>query len=193
MTTSTEVKQITVAFLNAQKKIESVIKDSSNPFFKSKYADLTAVIDACKDKLNAEGIAILQPINGMTVETILIHTSGEWFSSQTPIVSKDDHNPQALGSAITYAKRYGLQSMVLLPAEDDDGQRAVIAPKYVDPKTPMVSMPMLTLIHTLISVKGYDKEKIKAQYKIQSSKELTYIQAKEIIDMLQKLPDIKKI
>lgn len=124
MKTSTEIKQITNAFLKAQRKIESVIKDAANPYFNSKYADLTAVIDACKDKLNAEGIAILQPIDGLTVETILVHESGEWFSSSTPIVSKDEKNPQALGSAITYAKRYGLQSMVLLPAEDDDGSKA---------------------------------------------------------------------
>lgn len=123
MKTSESIIKIAPAFLKAQKNIQSVIKDSNNPFFKSKYADLTAVIDACKDHLNKEGIAILQPVEGMTVETILMHESGEWFSSSTPIVSKDEHNPQALGSAITYAKRYGLQSMVLLPAEDDDGNK----------------------------------------------------------------------
>lgn len=110
-----------MAFLKAQKKIESVIKESTNPFFHSKYADLTAVIEACKEKLNNEDIAILQPLDGMNVETILIHISGEWFSSSTPIVCKVANDPQALGSAITYAKRYGLQSMVLLPAADDDG------------------------------------------------------------------------
>ena len=132
MKTSTEIVKITGAFLKAQKEIESVIKDKTNPFFKSKYADLTGVIDACKDKLNKQGIAILQPIDGMTVETILIHDSGEWFSSSTPIVSKEVNNPQALGSAITYAKRYGLQSMVLLPASDDDGQ---LASKEVPTKT----------------------------------------------------------
>jgi hypothetical protein len=124
MNKSESIIKITPAFLSAQKKIVSVIKDSSNPYYMSKYADLTAVIDACKDKLNAEGIAILQPIDGMSVETILVHESGEWFSSSTPIVSKDEKDPQKLGSAITYAKRYGLQSMILLPAEDDDGHDA---------------------------------------------------------------------
>lgn len=132
MKTSTEIVKITGAFLKAQKKIESVIKDQTNPYFKSKYADLSAVIEACKDKLNDQGIAILQPIDGMNVETILIHESGEWFSSLTPIVSKEANNPQMLGSAITYAKRYGLQSMVLLPAEDDDGNVASTT-KEVDP------------------------------------------------------------
>ena len=124
MKTSESIIKITASFLKAQKKIESVIKDQTNPYFKSKYADLTGVIEACKSKLNAEGIIILQPIDGMNVETILIDLSGEWFSSSTPIVCKEPNNPQALGSAITYAKRYGLQSMVLLPAEDDDGEGA---------------------------------------------------------------------
>ncbi len=124
MKTSESILKITPAFLKAQKNIESVIKDQTNPYFKSKYADLTGVIDACKDKLNAEDIAVLQPIDGMSVETVLVHTSGEWFSSLTPIVCKEANNPQALGSAITYAKRYGLQSMVLLPAEDDDANKA---------------------------------------------------------------------
>lgn len=124
MKTSESIIKITPAFLKAQQKIESVIKDATNPYFKSKYADLTSVIDACKTQLNANDIAILQPIDGMSVETILVHTSGEWFSSSTPIVCKAQNDPQALGSAITYAKRYGLQSMVLLPAEDDDGQTA---------------------------------------------------------------------
>jgi hypothetical protein len=124
MKKSESIAKITPAFLEAQQNIESVIKDSNNPYYKSKYADLTSVIEACKDKLNAQGIAILQPINGMELETILIHSSGEWYSSTTPIVVKEENNPQALGSAITYAKRYGLQSMVLLPAEDDDGNMA---------------------------------------------------------------------
>lgn len=137
MKTSESIVKITSAFLAAQRKIESVIKDSSNPYFNSKYADLTSVIEACKKHLNDNDIAILQPIDGMMVETILIHTSGEWFSSYTPIevrrtkvTTKDDvttetlSDPQAMGSAITYAKRYGLQSMVLLPAEDDDGNSA---------------------------------------------------------------------
>jgi len=124
MKTSDTIVKITTAFLKAQKRIKPAKKDSENPFFKSMYADFGAVVDSCRDILNAEGISILQPIDGLNVETILIHESGEWFSSLTPIVSKDANNPQALGSAITYARRYGLQSMVLLPSEDDDGNQA---------------------------------------------------------------------
>lgn len=124
MKTSTEITNITADFLVAQKEIKGAVKNATNPYFNSKYADLTAVIDACKKELNKNGIAVLQPIDGMSVETILVHFSGEWFSSLTPIVCKSQNDPQALGSAISYARRYGLQSMVLMPAEDDDGNNA---------------------------------------------------------------------
>ncbi len=134
MKTSETITKITPAFLAAQKKIDAAVKDEKNPHFGNTFASHKSVIEACKDKLNDEGIAVLQPIDGMTVETVLVHVSGEWFSSSTPIVSKDEHNPQALGSAITYAKRYGLQSMVLLPAEDDDGIAASHTQNVVETK-----------------------------------------------------------
>jgi hypothetical protein len=139
MLTSKTITKIIPAFLEAQKKIESVVKSEVNSYFNSKYAGLKDVVDACKDKLNSVGIIVLQPIVGMTVETVLIHESGEYFSSSTPIVTKitktvrEDiktgikttsetvSDPQALGSAISYARRQGLQSMVLIPAADDDG------------------------------------------------------------------------
>lgn len=124
MNSSNEIKTIAPAYLKAQKKIGAAVKGSVNPFFKSKYADLGSVMEACKDILNENGISVLQPVVNDTVETILMHESGEWFSSSTKIISKADNDPQAQGSAITYARRYGLQSMVFIPAEDDDGERA---------------------------------------------------------------------
>lgn len=122
MTKSESIVKISQALIKAQKNIKSVTKDASNPYFKSKYADLASVINACKDELNNEGITILQPVDGMNVETLLLHESGEYISAQTPIVCKSQNNPQDLGSAITYARRYGLQSMIFLPSVDDDGE-----------------------------------------------------------------------
>jgi hypothetical protein len=124
MKTSKEILNIAGAFIKAQTGIGAAIKNAENPYFKSDYADLSAVIEACKKELNRNSIAVLQPIRKNFVETILMHVSGEWFSSMTPIVCKTQNDPQALGSAITYARRYGLQSMVLLPAKDDDGNEA---------------------------------------------------------------------
>lgn len=194
MKTSTEITKITASFLKAQKKIESVIKDKTNPYFKNKYADLTGVIDACKDKLNSEGIAILQPIDGMNVETILIHESGEWFSSLTPIVSKEANNPQMLGSAITYSKRYGLQSMVLLPADDDDGVSASKEVKKTETvkQTIKLATPFqLKKIFTLLPLKGKTKEGIYRAYNVKSLTELEINQASAIIDKLDKMTDLK--
>lgn len=114
--------------MKAQKEIGAAKKGAINPFFKSKYADLGSVMEACKEKLNKQGIVVLQPIitnqNGVCVETILLHESGEYISGKMQIVCKEANNPQAQGSAITYARRYGLQSMVFIPGEDDDAEKA---------------------------------------------------------------------
>jgi len=134
MKTSETTKQISKALLKAQKAMSSAKKDSLNPFFKSNYADLTAVLEAIKEPLNNAGITILQPhhtqVIGDTlhhfVETILLHDeSSEYISSITPIICAKQNDPQAFGGAVTYARRYGLQSLVSLPAEDDDGESAM--------------------------------------------------------------------
>lgn len=128
MQTSTTIKEIAPALLKAQKSIGAASKDSVNPFFKSKYADLGAVMETCKGPLNENGIIVLQPVGsddlGVYVETILLHESGEYISDRMRISVKAQNDPQAQGSAITYARRYGLQSMVFIPAEDDDAEKA---------------------------------------------------------------------
>lgn len=129
MKTSTTITNIAVALLKAQTVMGAASKGSSNPYFKSKYADFNSVLEACKEALNSNGITILQPHDGTMVETILLHTSGEYISSTTNIVVAKQNDPQAYGSAITYARRYGLQSLVSLPAEDDDGEGAMIRTK----------------------------------------------------------------
>ncbi|NJO64181.1 MAG: ERF family protein [Richelia sp. RM2_1_2] len=129
MKTSDSIVNITKALLTAQRKMEAAVKGSKNPYFKSNYADYNAVLEASKPHLNEVGIAILQPHKttelGTFVETILLHESGEFISSETLVSVAKQNDPQALGSAITYARRYGLQSLISLPAEDDDGEKAM--------------------------------------------------------------------
>lgn len=121
--------KIIPALIRAKFNMGAALKDSSNPFFKSKYADLNAVKAACEPALAAEKIAVFQPTvqkDGKNyVQTLLLHESGEWFSADTEIVCAKQNDPQALGSAITYARRYGLQSLVGLGAEDDDAEGAM--------------------------------------------------------------------
>ena len=102
-------------------------KGAANPFFKSKYANLEEVIKVVKDAFSAYGLCFVQfPISGegtAGVETIILHESGEFISNEFLLkCSKAD--PQGMGSAITYARRYGLQSACGIPSEDDDGNAA---------------------------------------------------------------------
>jgi hypothetical protein len=123
---SETLSKLATALVKAQAEIKFAAKDSSNPFFKSKYADLPAVIEAVKPALNKHGISFLQIVTLDGVETMLLHESGEFISGVTPVVTAKANDPQALGSAISYAKRYGLQAIVGVPADvDDDGESAM--------------------------------------------------------------------
>lgn len=142
MKTSKEFKNITEALLKAQVIMEGAVKEAKNPYFKSTYADLPAVMEVCKKPLNDNGITILQPIMNDVLETYLIHTSGEWLCSETKIVCKEEANPQAYGSAITYARRYGLQSLLFIPAEDDDGEKAINRQKAIEKPLQHIAQPV---------------------------------------------------
>lgn len=125
MKQSDSIKTLMPDLIKAQGAIEAVAKDSKNPHFGNRYADLSSLLEEVRGKLNSNRIVILQPVIGDLVETRLIHESGEWISDEgVRIVMKDTTNPQAQGSAITYAKRYGLMSFLAIPTEDDDGEQA---------------------------------------------------------------------
>ena len=138
MNCSPSTSKISAALLLAQKEISGAKKGATNPFFKMKYSDLGSVMEACKDAFNNHGITVLQPIvyvEGVnTLKTILLHESGEYIESSMKVSCKNPDNPQEMGSAITYAKRYALQALAFIPSEDDDGEaaskpsRAVIEP-----------------------------------------------------------------
>ena len=124
---SSSIVKIAAALLKAQKAMGNATKGAKNPFFKSTYADLNSIREAAIPALNTNGVSVLQPtcvIDGKNyVETVLLHESGEWVSSLTDIVNgKGD--AQGEGSGISYARRYGLQSLLNIGAVDDDGEAA---------------------------------------------------------------------
>lgn len=131
---------IATALAKAQTEMGAALKSANNPHFKSKYADLSSVVSACMPALNSNGIAVIQPTGedetGRYVETVLIHgASGQSLSCRVPlIVQKNDM--QGYGSAVTYARRYGLMSMAGIAPEDDDGNAAAKAPPRSEPKAP---------------------------------------------------------
>ena len=125
---SDQLDKLAPALCRAQGKIKHAVKDSKNPFFKSNYADLTSVWDAIRDAFQAEGLSVAQcpqvlDSGAPVLETTLMHTSGQWISSRVPL-NPVKNDPQGIGSAITYARRYALQSIAGVCADDDDGEAA---------------------------------------------------------------------
>jgi len=130
MKTSESIKQIAEALVLAQKEIRFAVKDSTNPHYKSKYANINSVIDAVKAPLNNNGIALIQSLspsddNKLHLTTRLIHSSGEWIED-TAVCPIQKQDPQGLGSAISYIRRYSLSAMCAVYADDDDGQSAAL-------------------------------------------------------------------
>lgn len=124
---SESIAALAAALAKAQGEIKGAAKDTANPFFKSKYADLASVWEACRAELTKNGLSVIQTTddggNGITVVTTLAHSSGEWIRGRlTMRPVKDD--PQGVGSAITYARRYALAAIVGVAPEDDDGNAA---------------------------------------------------------------------
>lgn len=126
-TKSDNITDLAESLSIAQGAIENAEKTSANPFFKSSYADLASIWDAIRCPLSANGLAIMQLPSAegprVTITTVLTHRSGQWISSDLTMTAKDD-TPQGIGSAITYARRYALQSVAGVAPEDDDGNGA---------------------------------------------------------------------
>jgi len=130
MQQSENINELAKALSAAQAEIEGAVKDSSNPFFKSKYADLASVIEAVKVPLAKHGLSVIQmtdiELDGdfcLTVQTQIMHSSGQWIRGRLPVKSKDD-SPQAQGSGLSYARRYALMAALNVPALDDDAEQA---------------------------------------------------------------------
>lgn len=141
MTDAPKHKSLYAALAAAQAEMGRALKDSTNPHFRSKYADLASVMAACMPALTKHGIAVMQPPyddeTGRYIKTVFVHgETGESVEARTPlIVSKNDM--QGYGSACTYARRYGLLGMAMIAPDDDDGNAATSAPPDIEaPQAP---------------------------------------------------------
>ena len=133
MEMSPTIAELAKALCKAQGKMKHAIKDSNNPFFRSKYADLASVVDASRPALVENGLSIVQYTEGNILHTMLLHTSGEWIRGHIELkpmrqvkdtgwVASED--PQSYGSCITYARRYAMAAITGVATEDDDGNAA---------------------------------------------------------------------
>jgi hypothetical protein len=144
MEKSNEIKNLATALNAFQGEVSKIAKTSVNPFFKSKYASLSDILDVIREPLTNNGLSFVQfPKGKYGLETMLLHNSGEWLSESYEMKpTKED--PQGAGSVITYQRRYALGAILGLNIdEDDDGNKAseptpqeTKAKKWLNPKTP---------------------------------------------------------
>ena len=139
------MKAIASALVKAQREFGPALKSSTNPHYRSRYADLSACIEAVITALNNNGIYLMQLTDehdgGVKVSTTFIHESGEQLSAGSLFMPAVKHDAQGYGSALSYARRYSLMAACSLATEDDDGNQATkTAPQAAPPKpTPKVS------------------------------------------------------
>ena len=128
MKTSEKIDLISAALLVAQREVGNASKDAKNPHFKNSYTRLGSVIDAVKGPLNKHGIVVLQSLSstdchGLYLTTRLLHSSGQ-FIEDTAFSPTPKADPQGVGSATTYLRRYALAAFLCITQEDDDGEAA---------------------------------------------------------------------
>jgi hypothetical protein len=199
---SENIAEIIKALIKIQPQLKPAIKDKANPFLKSKYADLSGVWDSCRDLLKESGLAVVQVCgigdNGSYLETILMHESGQWISGKYPLKPVKDDDPQAMGSAMTYARRYNLAAILGIVTDDDDAEGAMGRQTESKPKTatrpepqrdPAIPAPKAATQEQLNKLDAYKKAgkniKIKVDtygWSITKLSELTYDQAEKLIN-----------
>ena len=128
MKTSEQINEIAAALSKAQAEMTGAKKAANNPFFKSKYSDLSEVMAAISTPIAEHDLSFVQGAEftegNISVKTRIMHSSGQWIESNT-VLPPTKNDAQGYGSAITYAKRYGLQALAGVPSVDDDGNAAV--------------------------------------------------------------------
>jgi len=132
MNKSESIAGLAAALAAAQGVMKGALKDSANPFFKSRYADLASVVEAIRAAFSANGLSYIQTVepsdkDEVRVETTLLHASGEWISCGILSLPVSKIDAQGYGSALTYARRYSLSAAVGVAPEDDDGNAASAA------------------------------------------------------------------
>lgn len=169
MKSSEQINEIAKALCNAQSIMGGAVRGADNPFFKSKYADLSDVMQVIKEPFAFNGLSYVQfPISTETsvgVATRLMHTSGQWLEQEflLPMVKRD---PPSGGSCISYCRRYSLAAMAGIPQVDDDAQSAMLKP------TIKITSEQSAKIRDLIGVTKSDYDKFCKAFKCESVEEL---------------------
>ena len=204
---SETISELAKALSNFQGKMTAVKKDAVNPFYKSKYATLDTIWETIRKPLSESGLSIAQTMNVFgdksLLETTLYHNSGEWISG-TQLVNPIKDDPQSLGSAISYARRYSLSALLGIVADEDDDANVATKPEPVKPTTkpsesmkpPVITKPSEKIttaqtkkIYASVKEKGITSDQAKVYLKEifnkMSTKELTISEASKLIEDIE--------
>jgi len=213
MNKSESITNLVKALTTFQGKMTAVKKDATNPFYKSKYATLDTIWESIRKPLSENGLSIAQTMNLVNdksvLETTLYHTSGEWISG-TQLVNPVKDDPQSLGSAISYARRYSLSAILGVVADEDDDANVATKPEPVKstttavkdtaprpkPETPApakaepgISAAQTKKIYASVKEKGITADQAKVYLKEvfhkMSTKELTISEASRLIEDIE--------
>lgn len=210
MKRSEQFSNISNALMKFQKEVKPIPKSADNPFFHSKYADLSTIMELIKIPLDNSGLLVIQSLsteaNIVTVLTTVIHTTGEWVETEVKLPSKE-LTPQGFGSAITYGRRYGLSALLFLATEeDDDGNASSKNDAVNSSKTPdttkktdttykpvntteKASVKQVEYIDKMLGFwkDGSMKEKILSMQKVSETKDILKCNASSVIKHLEML------
>lgn len=186
---SETIAALASAMAKAQAQVEGAVKGKVNPAFRSKYADLASVWDACREQLTANGLAVVQfpgemVDNRLTLTTQLTHQSGEWMRSTLSIpLSKVD--AQGYGSAVTYARRYALAAVVGVCPEDDDGNAASRPRDLSAANEDRITKGQVDELNKLADEVGADKKRLCSYLKVATLADLSADRMQEAINALE--------
>jgi hypothetical protein len=210
MEQSANITELAKALAKLQGELKTVSRDKTNPYFNSKYADLSAIWDACRKPLADNGLSLVQTTDrageDIVLETLLLHETGEWIKGKLPINPARDE-PQAIGSAISYARRYAMSAMLGIVSDEDDDAEAGAAhqtrknnsystgiqqtaeKKEADSHSGKISAEQISLLDSYKKA-GYNiAEKVqKYGWKAAKMNDFTYDQARRLINEFQAPP-----
>lgn len=175
------MQKIAAALVKAQKAFGPALKSSTNPHFKSRYADLAACVEAVMDGLNDNGIALIQRCSesdsGVVVETVFVHESGETLDCGKLHVPAVKHDPQGYGSALTYARRYSLMAACGIAPSDDDGQAAALAANKQPVAKAAISNDRLGAAIEQIKAGKYTTDKLRTTFALDTEQDKALLDA----------------
>lgn len=191
MMQSESINELAGALAKAQGQMANAVMNRTNPHFKSKYADLSSVLDSTRGPLSANGLAVIQTMQaterGMVLRSTLAHSSGQWIATEYPLPATQ--RPHEMGSALTYARRYSLAALICNSAdEDDDGNVAMTAKPNNGTR---ISEKELKELRDLIDRKETDVVKICKHLKLAKIEDITPEQFATIMPAIEAKPDRK--